>query len=110
MNRWFPSRYAKFVCYSQGIAENRLFSVSPVFYQVRESFRINPAKNLLSDDGQALHSFKTALSPYARMSLIYHWEIQPDAEAELKTITNENFNPAKNILLETTPGISPISW
>jgi hypothetical protein len=103
-----PSRYAKFVCYSQGIAENRLFSVSPVFTKFGKAFGLIRLKNLLSDDGQALHSFKLPFPLMPRMSLIYHWEIQPDAEAELKTITNENFNPAKNILLETTPGISPI--
>ena len=103
-----PSRYAKFVCYSQGIAENRLFSVSPVFTKFGKVFGLIRLKNLLSDDGQALHSFGLPFPLMPRMSLIYHWDIQSDSAAELKAITNENFNPAKNILLETIPSISPI--
>jgi hypothetical protein len=103
-----PSRYAKFVCYSQGIAENRLFSVSPVFTKFGKVFGLIRLKNLLSDDGQALHSYGLPFPIMPRMALIYHWDIQPDSATELKTITDENFNPSQIVLLETTPGFLSI--
>jgi hypothetical protein len=103
-----PARYAKFVCYSQGIEENRLFSVSPVFTKVGKFFGLIRLKYLLSDDGQTLHSVELPFHLMPRMSLIYHWNIQPDSAAELKTITNQKFNPAHDVLLEISPGISPI--
>jgi hypothetical protein len=104
-----PARYAQFVCYSQGIAENRLFSVSPVFTKFGKAFGLIRLKGLLSDDGQALHRYDLPFPLMPRMALIYHWDKQPNAVAELKTITSENFKPSQNILLETDPGISSIS-
>jgi hypothetical protein len=104
-----PSRYAKFVCYSQGIAENRLFSVSPVFTKFGKAFGLIRLKSLLSDDGQTLHAMTLPFPLMPRMSLIYHWDVQSDSETELKTIMSEKFNPSQNVLLETTPAISAIS-
>ncbi len=103
-----PSRYAKFVCYSQGIAENHLFSVSPVFTKFEKVFGLIRLKDILSDDGQVLHSVILPFPLMPRMSLIDHWSIQSDSEAELKTITDKKFDPSQNVLLETSPNISPI--
>ncbi|HXL72094.1 MAG TPA: hypothetical protein VN963_00585, partial [bacterium] len=100
-----PSRYAKFVCYSQGIAQNRLFSVSPVFTKFGKVFGLIRLKDILSDDGQALHSYQLPFPLMPRMALIYHWDIQPDSAAELKAITDKDFNPSQKVLLETPPGI-----
>ena len=103
-----PFRYAKFVCFSQGITENRLFFISPVFTKFGKIFGLIRLKNLLSDDGQALHSYGLPFPVMPQMALIYHWDIQSDSATELKVITDENFNPSQVVLLETTPGFSSI--
>jgi len=100
-----PSRYARFVCASQGIAENRLFSVSPVFTKFSKSFGLIRLKYLLTDDGQTLHSLVLPFPVMPRMALIYHWDILSDPAAELKAITDKNFNPSHEVLLETDPGL-----
>jgi hypothetical protein len=103
-----PFRFAKFVCFSQGIAENRLFSVSPVFTKFGKVFGLIRLKDLLSDDGQALQSYGLLFPIMPRMALIYHWDIQPDSAMELKTVTDKNFNSSQVVLLETNPGFSSI--
>jgi hypothetical protein len=101
-----PSRYAQFVCYSQGIAENRLFSVSPVFTHINQIFGLLRLKYLLSDDGARLNVQPLPYPVMPRMALIYHWSVERDSSIELKTITNKAFNPTRQVLLETEPRLS----
>jgi hypothetical protein len=101
-----PSRYAQFICHSQGIAENRLFSVSPVFTHINRSFGLLRLKYLLSDDGTRINAQSLPYPVMPRMALIYHWSVEKNPSAELKVITNKAFNPARQVLLETEEGIS----
>jgi len=100
-----PSRYARFVCYSQGIAENRLFSVSPVFTHINQTFRLLRLKYLLSDDGVRMNVQPLPYPVMPRMALVYHWLVEKDSSVELGMITNKAFNPARQVLLETEPGL-----
>jgi hypothetical protein len=100
-----PFRYAQFVCYSQGIAENRLFSVSPVFTHINQTFGLLRLKYLLTDDGTRINVQSLPYPVMPRMALIYHWSVERDSAIELKTITNKAFNPAQQVLLETEPGL-----
>jgi hypothetical protein len=63
-------------------------------------------KDILSDDGQALHGYGLSFPIMPRMALVYNWDIQPDSGMELKTIMDKNFDPSQKVLLETIPGIS----
>ncbi|HEY5039095.1 MAG TPA: hypothetical protein VIJ93_08505 [bacterium] len=99
------SRYGRFVCYSQGLPENQLFSVVPIFKKFSKVFGMIRLKYLIEDREPP----QAELMPFkrlGRMQLVDHWEVVPDGQKLLKSLFDPGFNPAQNVFLEEPPGLT----
>jgi hypothetical protein len=101
-----PSRYAQFVCYSQGIPENKLYSTSPVFTKLGKTFGLVRLKYLFISDGDDYRVLQIPLHPMPRMTLVSHWTIESNHQAELAAITSNRFDPKEGVVLEKDPALS----
>lgn len=102
-------RYGRFVCRSQNLSENQLFSVVPIFQKfpprlgmLRLKYRI-----FMNEDPIRIAPFPFKDLP--RMQLINNWRIAPNDKVLLDEIFKDSFDPFQEVLLESTPLPPPAS-
>jgi hypothetical protein len=100
-------RYGRFVCASQGLSENQLFSVLPIFQKFIPSFGLLRLKYILSTEGGELRARPTGFPLLPRMKLIQDYQVVPDAPESLKLLVNPPFDLGQKVLLERPPDPPP---
>jgi hypothetical protein len=100
-------RYGRFVCESQGISENRLFSVSPVFQKFPAQLALLRLKYRVFIDENPIRISPFPFKPLPRMLLMNDWAVEPDRQNILKALYSPKFNPGRKVYLETDPGFPP---
>lgn len=100
-------RYGRFVCESQGISENRLFSVSPVFQKFPAQLALLRLKYRVFIDKNPIRISPFPFKPLPRMLLLNDWAVEPDRQNILKALFSPKFEPGRKVYLETDPGFPP---
>ncbi len=101
------ARYGRFVCYSQGLPESRLFSVVPIFKKFSKIFSLVRLKYLMTPVEDQLQVYTLPFKPLPRMLLMDHWEVVSDPRKILELLSAPEFDPAKKVYLESQPGSTP---
>jgi hypothetical protein len=98
-------RYGRFVCKSQNLSENQLFSVLPIFQKFPSILGITRLKYwvLTSENPIRISPFNFKALP--RMQLVNHWEVIPDGQKILNAMFNPSFDPVKKVFLESVPDL-----
>ncbi len=100
-------RYGRFVCYSQGLQENQLFSVLPIYRKFGRIFGMLRLKYLVSADREPVQVYPTPFKLLPRMKLINEWEARPDYKKILEGLFDPKFDPSRKVFLETPPDPLP---
>jgi hypothetical protein len=100
-------RYGRFVCFSQGLAENQLFSVVPIFKTFSKVFGMVRLKYLINLDQEPIEIYRTPFKLLPRMLLVYDWEMKKDAAEILPALFEPAFDPIQRVYLEGEPGFTP---
>lgn len=96
-------RYAQFVGFTQGYNPRQISN----YIDFRENHRFLKMLRLryiILPDKDGIKIFENR-DYLPRLKLIDHWEVIPDRTALLKRMGDADFDPAKTVLLETSPGI-----
>lgn len=101
-------RYGRFVCYSQGIPENKLFSVLPIFQRFHPVFGMMRLKYRVREEQEGFRFYPMPFKPLPRMILLNEWEVKPDAREILPALFDPKFDPARKVYLEKDPGLVPV--
>jgi hypothetical protein len=96
-------RYGQFVAESQGLEDNRLFSVMPVFTSFTRIFGLIRLRYLLNETPQGLSCQQLPFPTLARFQWINDWEIPPGKEAVRKELFKPNFDFFHKVFLENEP-------
>jgi hypothetical protein len=102
-------RYGRFVCASQGLRENQLFSVLPIFKKFSKIFGLVRLKYLVSTGANQPAVYTLPFKRLARMQLVGRWEVIPDGPVELKTLLDPLFDPGQKVVLENDPALPAAS-
>lgn len=102
-------RYGRFVCYSQGLSENQLFSVLPIFQRFHPIFRMMRLKYRVFSDREPVQWKAFPFKPLPRMLLVDQWEVVPDGQKILPALFDPKFDPTRKVYLEQDPGLAPSS-
>ncbi|HJT23569.1 MAG TPA: hypothetical protein VJ873_03280 [bacterium] len=96
-------RYGRFVCRSQNLSENQLFSVVPIFQKfppllgmLRLKYRF-----FMNEDPVRIAPFPFKSLP--RMLLVNDFRTIPDGHRLLDGMFNESFDPSRQLFLESNP-------
>ena len=100
-------RYGRFVCYSQGLSENQLFSVLPIYQRFHPVFAMMRLKYRVWMDQGPARFYPLPLNPLPRMLLVNHWEVMPDSARVLPALFAPGFDPAQKVFLEQNPDPLP---
>ncbi len=100
-------RYGRFVCRSQGLTENQLFSVVPIFQKFPPVLGILRLKYrfFMNEDPIRIAPFPFKSLP--RMQLMNHFQVIPDGDQLLDNLQNNSFDPFRKVFLETMPSVLP---
>jgi hypothetical protein len=96
-------RYGQFVASSQGLEDNRLFSVMPVFSRFTPIFGLIRLKYLLSEGSPGLSCQQLPFPTLTRFQWIDHWEILTEPGAVRNELFQPRFDFFHKILLEKNP-------
>jgi hypothetical protein len=102
-----PGRYGRFVCFSQGLSENQLFSVAPIFQKFPPVLGLLRLKYRIFMDEQPIRIAPFPFKAPPRMFLMSQWEVIEDSQKILPALFNPKFDPAQKIYLEKEPGLIP---
>jgi hypothetical protein len=102
-------RYGRFVCYSQGLSENQLFSVLPIFQKFNQVFGMIRLKYRVFAEQDPPQVYPLPFKVLPRMLLLNEWEVQPDTAKTLAALFDPSFEPARKVILEKTPDPAPAS-
>lgn len=100
-------RYGRFICYSQGLGENQLFSTAPILKKIGKIFGMIRLKYLVSTDQEPFGIYPTPFKLLPRMRILNRWEVVPDGKKMLPILSDPAFDPGRKVLLEEPPGILP---
>ncbi len=100
-------RYGRFVCKSQGLSENQLFSILPIFQKFPPILGITRLKYRLLMNENPIRIYPFNFKALPRMQLVNHWEVIPDGQKILNAMFIPTFDPTRKVFLETAP--EPIS-
>ena len=100
-------RYARFVCFSQGLAENRLFSVAPLFKTFNKVFGMVRLKYLITMDQDPIGIYRTPFRIPPRMFLVHDWEVKNPPASILPALFEPAFDPGRKAFLESDTGFQP---
>jgi hypothetical protein len=100
-------RYGRFICFSQGLTENKLFSVVPIFKTFNKVFGMVRLKYLINLDRVPMEVYRTPFQLLPRMLLIRDWEVKKNPESILPALFERDFDPLKKAYLEGEPGFTP---
>ncbi len=100
-------RYGRFICRTQNLTENQLFSVVPIFQKfpsilgmLRLKYRV-----FMNEDPIRIAPFPFKGLP--RMKLMANWKIVSDGSKALDEIFNDSFDPFRKVILESSPDFPP---
>ena len=96
-------RYGRFVCKSQDLSENQLFSVLPIFRKFPSILRITRLKYRVLTDENPIRISPYNFKALPRMQLINHWEVFPDDQKILNAMFDPAFDPDRKAYLESDP-------
>jgi hypothetical protein len=102
-------RYGRFVCYSQGLSENQLFSVLPIYKKFEPIFGMLRLKYLISTDQDPIQVVQTPFKIFPRMKLVNEWVVIADAQKSLTTLFEPGFDINHKVILESPPSPIPAS-
>jgi hypothetical protein len=100
-------RYGRFVCFSQGLSENQLFSRAPLFQKFTKTFGLVRLKYIVTTDQDQLQVLPLPFKILPRMLLLDKWDVQPDGQKILGDLFKREFQPDESAYLESDPGFSP---
>ncbi len=102
-------RYGRFVCKTQGLSENQLFSALPIFKKFPPILGITRLKYrvLINENPIRISPFNFKVLP--RMQLVNRWEVIPDGRKVLDAMFDPAFNPAQKVYLQSAPEPAPAS-
>ncbi len=99
-------RYGQFVASSQGLADNQLFSVMPVFSRFSPLFGLVRLRYLLDENPNGLRYQELPFPRMPRFKLLNHWEVLPGPESVRGALFAPRFDFFNNVLLEQDPLLS----
>jgi len=100
-------RYGRFVCASQGLAENQLFSVLPIYKKFTPIFGLLRLKYVFPDGADPSQVRPTGFNLAPRMFLVQDDKVLPETREVLDALLAPGSNPAKTVLLEEAPDPVP---
>ncbi len=100
-------RYGRFVCFSQGLSENQLFSVLPIYKRFHPVFGMMRLKYRVFMDRDPVQVEPMPFKALPRMLLLNQWEAFSDNGKILPALFDPSFNPAQKIFLEKAPNPPP---
>ncbi len=100
-------RYGRFVCRSQNISENQLFSTSPVFQKFPPALGLLRLKYRVFMNEDPLRIAPFSLRDMPRVKLVSDWKLVPDSQKLLDSLFNPAFDPTKTLFLESPPDPLP---
>jgi len=100
-------RYGRFVCRTQNLRENQLFSVVPIFQKfppvlgmLRLKYRI-----FMNEDPIRIAPFPFKSLP--RMQLMKDYRVIPNKDQLLDAMQSDSFDPSREVFLESAPPVVP---
>ncbi len=96
-------RYGQFVASSQGLNDNRLFSVMPVFTRFAPIFGLVRLRYLLVENAKGIQFQELSFPRVARFQLFNQWDVLPDPATARKALFEPHFDYAHKVLLENIP-------
>ena len=100
-------RYGRFVCQSQGLPENQLFSVLPIFKKFPPILGITRLKYRVFMNEEPVRIAPYNLKDIPRMQLVNDWEVIADGKKTLNAMMDPSFDPAQKVFLESPPDFVP---
>ena len=100
-------RYGRFVCASQGLAENQLFSVLPIYKKFVPLFGLLRLKYVISGETDPMELYPTRFKLLPRMTLIQNVQVVPNSKEALDLLLKPGFDFGRNVLLEESPDLLP---
>jgi len=100
-------RYGRFVCASQGLEENQLFSVLPIYKKFTPLFGLLRLKYLVSNEDGRVEVQPTRFNLAPRMFLIQNYQVAQDSRQALGLLFEPGFDPSRNAILEEEPHPQP---
>ncbi|HUO56806.1 MAG TPA: hypothetical protein VMV05_01385 [bacterium] len=102
-------RYGRFVCASQGLEQDKLFSEVPIFKRFHPVFGMLRLKYRVFADRDPVQVYSMPFKLLPRMKLIDQWEVVPDSRQILPRLFDPTFDPGNKVYLESDPGLVPTS-
>ena len=99
-------RYGQFVCKSQGLSENQLFSVLPIFQKFPPILGIIGLKYRIFMNENPIRVSPLNFKLQPRMQLLNQWEVIPDRQKILNSMFSPSFDPARKVFLESVPDLT----
>jgi len=99
-------RYGQFVCRSQGLSENQLFSVLPIYQKFLPLFGVLRLRYRVSVDEEPVKMNPTGYPLLPRMALLNHWEVITDPQKSLAALFQTGFDPTRKVILERDPDLA----
>jgi hypothetical protein len=100
-------RYGRFVCASQGLSEDELFSKAPIFQSFGRIFELVRLKYIFSGDAPPFRVVGLPFHPMPRMKLMGRWSVEPEPSQALSILMKPGFDFHEKVLLESDPGFKP---
>ncbi len=100
-------RYGRFVCRSQDISENQLFSTSPEFQKFPPALALLRLKYRVFLNETPLRIAPFPLRDLPRVQLASEWKLVPDNQELLDSLFNPSFDPSRTLFLESPPDPLP---
>ena len=97
-------RYGRFACFSQGLSENQLFSVAPLYRDFPPQLGMLRLKYRIFMDEDPVRIAPFGFKTLPRMLLVDQWEVEPEEKKVLPALFDSRFDPAQKVYLEKDPG------
>ncbi len=100
-------RYGQFVASSQGLEDNRLFSVMPVFSKFTPIFGLVRLRYLMNENPARLQFHELPFPSLKRFQLFDQWEVQPSDKSARQALFQPHFDFLHTVILEKNPPFQP---
>lgn len=100
-------RYGQFVASSQGLEDNRLYSVMPVFSRLTPIFGLVRLRYILEENPKGLQFQELPFPRLPRFKLFSQWRVLPDPETARRALFAPRFDFFRKLILEKAPPFSP---
>ena len=100
-------RYGQFVASTQGLEDNRLYSVMPVFSRFSPLFGLVRLRYLLEESPTGLRFLEMPFPRLPRFKLFEHWDVFLNGETARKALIQPRFDFFHKVILEKAPRFNP---